>query len=130
VRILTPLLEPHQQDVLAQRSCDPRVAILEAIWTPSHDQDEIAVGEVTKRTNAILRSRGATQDYNVKEIGWKLRNLNLRTSSNGKCKVLTFLGSSRSRVHEYVREFRLQLPFKENCKDCQAVQATKEKPIK
>ncbi len=129
VRILTPLLESHQQDVLAQRSYDPRVAILEAIWAPSHDQDEITVGEVTKRTNAILRSRGATQDYNVKEIGWKLKNLNFRTSSNGKCKVLAFW-TIRSRIHDQVREFQLQLPFKENCKDCQAMQATKEKPIK
>jgi hypothetical protein len=129
VRILTPLLESHQQDLLAERSCDPRVAILEAIWAPSHDQDEITVGEVTKRTNAILRSRGATQDYNVKEIGWKLKNLNFRTSSNGKCKVLAFW-TTRSRIHDQVREFRLQLPFKENCKDCQAMQATEERPIK
>jgi hypothetical protein len=129
VRILTPLLESHQQDVLAQRSCDPRVAILEAIWIPSHDQDEITVGEITKRTNAILRSRGATQDYNVKQIGWKLKNLNFRTSSNGKQKVLAFWSTTRSRVHKYVQEFRLQLPFRENCKDCQALQGIKEKPV-
>ena len=64
------------------------------------------------------------------EIGWKLRNLNLRTSSNGKHKVLAFWSTTRSRIHDQAREFRLQLPFRENCKDCQALQATKEKPIK
>jgi hypothetical protein len=32
IRILTPLLESHQQDVSAQRSRYPRVAIVEAVW--------------------------------------------------------------------------------------------------
>ena len=106
VRILTLLLESHQQDLLTQQSRDPRVAILETVWTPSHDQDDMAAGEITKRVNAILRSRGENREYCVKEIGWKLRNLNLGTSSNGKHKVLAFRSTTRSRIHEQVREFR------------------------
>jgi hypothetical protein len=96
VRILTPLFESHQQDVLAQRSYDPRVAILETVWTPSHDQDDMAAGEITKRVNAILWSRGENREYSVKEIGLKLRNLNLGTSSNGKHKVLMFRSTTRA----------------------------------
>jgi hypothetical protein len=129
VQILTPMLESHQQEMLAQRSRDPRVVILEAVWSPSHEQDEMTAGEITKRVNAILRSRGENHEYNAKEIGWKLRNLNLCTSSNGKCKVLRFSGDIRDRIHRCIREFRLRMPFRKDCPDCQGLQATEGKSI-
>jgi hypothetical protein len=129
VQILTPLLQSREQDLLAQRSRDPRVAIQEAVWAPSHEREEMSVGEITKRVNAILRSRGVTYEFNVKEIGWKLRNLYLCTSSNGKCKVLRFSGEIRCRIHQCVQEFRLGLPFVKNCQDCQGLQATEKKPV-
>lgn len=34
VRILTPLLESHQQEILARQSRDPRLAIVKAVWVP------------------------------------------------------------------------------------------------
>lgn len=130
IQLLTPLFESHQQDVSAQRSRDPRVAIVEVSWTPSHGQDEMTVGEITKRVNTILRSRGVTHEYSGKEIGWKLRDLSLRTTSNGKCKVLRFSREIRGIVHDYVQEFRLQLPFRKDCPDCQALQGTDKKTDK
>ena len=130
IQLLTPLFESHQQDISAQRSRDPRVAILEAIWSPSHDQEEMTVGEITKRVNAILRSRGVNQDHNVRQIGWKLRELGWYRTSNGKCKVLGFSGQIREGIHEYVQEFRLQLPFRKDCPECQALQATDKKSDK
>jgi len=129
VQILTPLLESHQQGISAHRSCDPRVAILEVIWGPSHDQDEMSVGEITKRVNAILRSRGVTDEYNVREIGWKLSHLGLRTSSNGKRKGLRFASETRCGLHRSTREFGLQLPFRKDCSECQGLQATEQKPV-
>jgi hypothetical protein len=128
-RLLTPLLELHQQDIAAQESRDPRVAILEAVWCPSHDQDEISVGDITKRANTILRARGAEHEYNVREVGWKLRGLHLCTTSNGKRKTLRFLGENRYAIHRGVREFGLQLPFRGNCEDCRRLQATKDEPV-
>jgi hypothetical protein len=129
VRVLSPMLRSHEEELMAQRSRDPRVATLEAVWTPSHEQDDLSTGEITKRVNATLWSRGANQDYNVKEIGWKLRHLGLFTSSNGKCKVLRFSGDVRWRIHQCVREFRLKLSFKKDCTDCQAMQAAGEKAV-
>jgi hypothetical protein len=130
VRILTPLLESHQQNLLAQKSRDPIVAVVEALWGPSHDQNQITVGEITKRVNAILRSRGVNQDLNVREIGWKLRNLNLCTTSNGQCKELRFTGDTRYGIHRCVRDFGLQLPLRKDCDDCQGLQAAEQKPVK
>jgi hypothetical protein len=130
VRVLTPLLESHEQNIAAQRSCDPEVAILEAIWTPSHEREEMAVGEIAKRANAILRSRGVTHEYSVREIGWKLRALSMHTTSNGRHKVLRFSVAVRTRLHDYVRKPGPQLPFREDCADCQALQATDKKPDK
>lgn len=129
VQVLTPLLESQQQDVLAQHLRDPRVAILEAVWIPSHELDELTVAEITRRVNALLRSRGESQDYNCKEIGWKLRNLYLRTSNRGNCKALRFSTAIRDRIHEGIREFRLQLPFKKDCPDCRAMQAAGDKVV-
>jgi hypothetical protein len=130
IQLLTPLFESYQQDISAQRSRDPRVAILEAIWSPSHDQEEMTVGEITKRVDAILRSRGVNQDHNVRQIGWKLRDLALYSTSNGKCKVLRFSGQIREGIHEWVQEFRLQLPFRKDCSGCQALQAPDKKSDK
>jgi hypothetical protein len=129
IQILTPLFESHQQDISAQRSRDPRVAILEVVWGPSHDQDEMAVGEITKRVNAVLRSRGVTDEYNVREMGWKLSRLGLCTSSNGKRKGLRFSSETRWGLHRSTREFGLKLPFRKDCADCQGLQATEQKPV-
>jgi hypothetical protein len=129
VKILTPLFEAHQEDVLSQRSRDPSFATLEAIWVSSHQQDELSAGEITNRVNAILRSRGVNQEFNVREIGWKLRHLGLTTASNGKCKVLKFAdGITGSRIHRCVREFQAKVPFQKDCAYCLALEATDKKP--
>jgi hypothetical protein len=129
VRILTPLIECHQQDIAAERSRNPLVAIVEAIWTPSHEVDELSVTEITKRVNAILQSRGFNQEFNVREMGWKLRHLHLRTTSDGKRKILRFTAETRYGIHRCVRDLRLQLPFRKDCNDCQALQATDVKLV-
>ena len=77
--------------------------------------------------DAILRNRGANQEYNVREMGWKLRNLGLCTSSNGKSKVLRFSDDIRWGIHRCIREFRLELPFQKDCVDCQGLQVTEQK---
>ena len=112
-----------------RRFCDPWVAILQAVWAPSHQQQEMSVGEITTRVNAILLSFGDMYDYRPKEIGWKLRNLQLSTRSNGKRKVLRFSGENRSRIHRCIREFGLQLPFFDDCPDCKWLQSTEVKPV-
>ncbi len=118
VRVLTPLLELLQQGLVEWGPHDPRVAILQAVWAPSHEEKGLPVAEITSRANAILRSLGDIVLYNAKEIGWKLRELKLPTRSDGKRKVLRFTGDNRSRIHECVREFRLKLPFFADCPDC------------
>jgi hypothetical protein len=76
-----------------------------------------------------MRSRGVNQEFNVKEVGWKLRNLNLPTTSNGNCKVLKFSSEVRYHIHKWMLEIRLQLPFKRDCLDCQGLQTTQEKRV-
>jgi hypothetical protein len=129
VRLLTSLMELHQQDLSAQRFCDPWMAILQAIWTPSHEQREMSVGEITDRVNALLQSLGDIYEYNSKEIGWKLRNLQLSTSSNGKRKILRFSDENRRRIHQCFREWGLELPFFDNCVNCKELQTNEQKPV-
>jgi hypothetical protein len=129
VQMLKPMLESHEAQLMAQRSRDPRVAILEALWSPSHAQGKLTVSEITTRVNALLRARGSNHDYNLREIGWKLRNLSLSTSSNGKCKALRFSEEARWAIHKQVQQFQLQLPFHPECTDCRARQTTEKEPI-
>jgi len=126
--MLTPLFESHQEAIATQRSCDPRVAILEAIWTPSRQQDQMSVAEIAKRVNAILHSRGLNHEYSVKEIGWKLRNLGLFTSRTGKGKELRF-AEKRGEIHYAARQFRMQLSFVKNCSECQEIQVAEGKVV-
>ena len=55
-----PMLEAHEQDLLASRARDPHVAIVESVWAPSHKTKEMSTAEITKRVNALLHERGET----------------------------------------------------------------------
>jgi hypothetical protein len=121
-KALTPLLEAHEQDLLASRALNPYVVIVEAIWTPAHDEKEISTAEITERVNALLRDRGESFTYNVKEIGWKLANLGLSRRHNGKRKVVRFTREMRRQVHQLAAQFGLQLPQRAECADCKDAQ--------
>ena len=69
VRTLTPLLESHQQELLARRSRNPQVAIVKAVWIPAHEPGKTSVSDVAKRANALLRSDDEMYVYSPREIG-------------------------------------------------------------
>jgi hypothetical protein len=120
VEVLTPLLESHQQDLLAQRSRDPKVGIVEAIWVPAHRPGKMSTTEISERVNALLASRGEIRQYSSWEIGWMLKKLRLHTRRSRDHKALEFSSEIRQRVHQLAREFELQLPQMSDCTDCKA----------
>jgi hypothetical protein len=126
-KALTPLLEAHEQDLLASRALNPYVAIVEVIWTAAHDKKEISTAEITERVNALLRDRGETWMYNANEIGWKLANLGLSRRHNGQRKVVRFTREMRRRVHQLAAQFGLQLPQRAECADCNDAQLIDQK---
>jgi hypothetical protein len=122
VNAVSPLLEAHEQELLERRFLDPRVAILEAVWTPAHEGKEISTARIAERVNALLRNRGESQVYNAREIGRKLRSLGLPRLSNGSNKVLRFSREICQRIHRLAAQFGLDLPKMMDCPDCQATQ--------
>lgn len=118
VNAVTPLLERQEQDTRAQRSCDPKVAIIEVLWFPSHQNKEIAVSRVTDLTNALLRCRGERVEYVEEEIGWKLKDLGLYRHRNGSGMMLRFSKDNCVRIHQMDRCFGLSLPAVDGCVDC------------
>lgn len=118
VTSVIPLLEAQQDDLREQQEGDPFRAILESLWTPSHESGEMTVADLTKRVNAILRSRGETSDLSSKQVGWKLRQLGLRRSRNAPGKFLRFSRDLRRQLHRLVRSFQLDLPKIAGCRDC------------
>jgi len=119
---VTPLVDAHDQEMRAWRARDPHLAIVEAIWCAAHKKREISTAEITRRVNALLRERGEIHRYNSHEVGWKLRNLGLRTKHNGKCKVVPFFREVCRRIHELAVQFGLQLPKIADCEDCKRTQ--------
>ena len=123
VEAMAPVLEARAQELLARRSLDPHVAIVEALWSGAHTEKEIAVKEITKRVNALLRSRGEISTCNEKQLGWKLRSLGLHRAHNGRGKVLRISRETRRRVHELAQQFALKLPKVPECADCENAQS-------
>lgn len=122
VNAVIPLLESQDQELLAQRSREPHVVVVEALWVPSHQVKEITLGELTKRVNVLLRAREEIYVYSAKEIGWQLRHLGFTSRHNGKGKSIRFTREVRGRVHQLGAQFGLQLPKQTGCADCETSQ--------
>lgn len=119
---VTPLFIAAEEELSARRLIDPNVAIIESLWGPSHESQQIRVFDLTKRVNARLRERGERNFYSEKEIGWKLRQLGIRRRRNGKGMVVKS-SEVRRRVHVLARQFGLNLLRNEDCPDCTESQA-------
>jgi hypothetical protein len=113
-----PLLRRQEQDALARRTCDVNVVVVEVLWAPSHEAEEVTVSQITDLTNTLLRCRGETLEYSAEEIGWKLKNLGLYRHRNGSGMVLRFSRENRLRIHQVAEHFGLTLPAADGCRDC------------
>ncbi|HXZ32496.1 MAG TPA: hypothetical protein VEH30_09460 [Terriglobales bacterium] len=114
IEALAPLLQSHQQDARDRRSREPRVAIVEVLWTPVHKPGEATATKIAKLLNALLRSRGEFRELNAHEVGRLLNRIGLVTHRG----VLTFNADVRQRVHELAAQFHLELPAVEGCPIC------------
>jgi hypothetical protein len=120
---VTPWFVAYEDELSARRSTDVKAILVEELWTPSHESQQIAISDLTKRVNNSLRHRGERNFYSEKEVGWKLRQMRIPRHRNGKGMVVKFSSEVRRRVHFFVREFGLNLPRNENCPDCKGLQA-------
>ena len=117
--MVAPLLQADEQAVLERRFLDPRVAIVEALWSAAHHEKEMAVREITTRVNALLRSRGEISIYNEKQLGWRLRGLGLNRDNNGKGKVVRISREVHRRIHQLAAQFGLELSKAPGCAVCE-----------
>jgi hypothetical protein len=118
VKLWTPLLEAQDQELQARRSREPRVAIVEVTWSPSHKIEEMSTEQISQRVNALLWKRGEVLEYNSNKIGWMLRELGLKSRHNGKCKAIRFSRDTRRQIHRLALQFGLELPRDPDCSDC------------
>jgi hypothetical protein len=120
VKMVRPLLEAHEEELVLHRQLDPEVALVEVLWTPAHQEKEISTSEVTKRRNALLCSRGECLTHNAWQVGWTLARLGLRRRDNGHNRVLRFSREMRRQIHQLAARFGLKLPKVAGCADCAA----------
>jgi hypothetical protein len=115
-------LQPQDEEIRERRFHDVNCAIIEILlaWIHRRDQRELAVEELAKLVNALLRSRGETRQYSAEEVGWKLNRLNIvrHTSSSGR--QVKFGRDTSLTVHRLVAAY--DWPRSENvevsCLDC------------
>jgi hypothetical protein len=115
---IAPILQRQEQDTHVQNSCDVARVIIEVIWAPLHDREEIPISRISDLANALLRSRGETLAYSSEEVGWKLRNLGLYRRRNGSGKILRPSRENILVVHQLTRRFCLNLTPVHGCVDC------------
>jgi hypothetical protein len=116
------LLRPQDDDTRAQALLDVGYAITEILWGLLHDglAPEIRVSELTKNVNALLSSRGELQEYSSKEIGWKLRSLNINRHRDTTGRNILLNREASKRIHMLSVEYDLPLRrlCKSDCPDC------------
>jgi hypothetical protein len=130
LELLRTALQSHVQEMIERRSIDPRVAILESIWAPSHESGKLRTSEITDRTNVILRSRGESLEFNARQIGWHLRKMGIGTRRvDGTSRGLVFCSAVRGRVHELTVSFGLRLRTQPKCPLCEPSSAADNKAV-
>ncbi len=102
------LLAAREADIQASKWTDLNVTIVEAILGFIHEGKEtcIYVGDIAKAAEAILLGRGERRQVEAREVGDKLRDLDLKTEprdSRGFKLLLT--EAIRRHVHELARDF-------------------------
>ena len=117
-RSIASILQRQHEDANAQRGRDVSGAIVEVLWALVHQKTEVAVGRIAILTNALLRSRGETLEYNAEEVGWRLKNLGFYRHKNGSGKVLQPSRETILLVHQLARRFCLNLQIVPGCPDC------------
>jgi len=122
-------LQPQDEETRERRFHDVNCAIIEILlaWIHRRDQRELAVDELAKLANALLRRRGETRQYSAEEVGWKLSRLNIvrHTSSSGR--QVKFGRDTSRTVHRLVAAY--DWPPSRNaeagCLDCTQLTNTK-----
>ena len=120
--LLLPLVEQQRQSIATRRLLDPLALVVEVIWMPAHEENQITTSEVRQRVNALLLTRGERLEYSVNEIGWKLSDLGLGRQRTAKGMVLKFSLEVRKRIHGLAGQFGLRSRKVDGCEDCAPVQ--------
>jgi hypothetical protein len=108
----------QQRDFQEYQQRNPHRAVIEALWSPSHTDKEMSMKELTKRVNALLRSRNETIEFDLRDIGWKMRQLGLPRQRNRDGMFVQLSRDLRRQVHQLARNFGLKLPRFKDCSDC------------
>jgi len=125
-KLLLPIVEQQRQSTAARRLLDPLAVIVEVIWAPAHEENQITTSEVRQRVNALLLTRGERLEYSANEIGWKLSDLGLRRHRNSKGMVLKFSREVRKQIHGLAAQFGLKSRKVDGCEDCAPVQVIEQ----
>jgi hypothetical protein len=115
------LLRPQDEEVRQQRSRDVACVVVEVLWALVHKGKlkDIAVEELRKDVNALLRSRGETLTYSAEDIGWKLRELGIPRHTTSAGRKIVFTRDTSRNVHRLAAAYDVPKPSRfERCQDC------------
>jgi hypothetical protein len=113
----------QDNSVRAERRVSPESCLTEVLLGLVHlgasDRNAkcLAIKEISKSLNAVLRDRGAIMEHSPEEVGWMLKRLRIPKDPRNKRGVKIALGrETSSRVHALARKYGISLA--EPCGQC------------
>jgi hypothetical protein len=117
------LHEYHDEACVGVACLEPFV--IEALLRFSHAglrEDLVYVGELTAKTNGILKDRGAGRKLEPKAVGWMLRNsFGLIPKRDAKGYALSMTDAIPRRIHQLAVEYQVWNVRSPECIDCKHV---------
>jgi hypothetical protein len=105
---MTFLLEKRNRQVQSDREIDPKLIVLQAMLSFSHqaDRKSVRVAEVASAVNAILEEQGEMFELNAKAAGGKLGLLGLSTKRlDAKNRGMLLTDARRQLIHKRAWDF-------------------------
>lgn len=122
--LLRPILEQQREAKAIGRSVDIQAVIVETLLNAAHQQQKsLAVSKLCERANTILRARGETLEFNSREIGWKLNDLDVPRERQRNGRAIEFSQPVRKQIHELAQQFGFELSARgKDCEECAAME--------
>jgi len=119
------LLRSQDEEVRAQQLSEIACVVTEVLWGFAHHGAlrAVAVDELAKMANALLRTRGMELVYSAEEVGWKLRALGIPRHSTAGGREVLLDRANRQRIHALARTYDLSCAeHVAGCAECRGLE--------
>ena len=103
------LLLPQDEEIRGRCFCDVNYVIIEILLAIAREgkQRAVQVDELAKDVSTLLTNRGEAFRYSPEQIGWRLRNLNIRRHSSSSGREILLNKDTKENLQRSARAYGL-----------------------